>query len=31
VGWKSYATQITVADGQSTDTGVIGLPSSLNR
>jgi iron complex outermembrane receptor protein len=31
VGWKSYATQITVVDGQPTDTGVIGLPSSLNR
>jgi hypothetical protein len=31
VGWKSYTTQITVVSGQPTDTGVIGLPSSLSR
>ena len=31
VGWKSYKTKITVVKGQPTDTGVIGLPSSLNR
>jgi hypothetical protein len=31
VGWKSYAAQVTVVSGQPTDTGVIGLPSSLSR
>jgi len=31
VGWKPYATQITVVSGKAADTGVIGLPSSLSR
>ena len=31
VGWKSYATQVTVTRDQPSDIGTIGLPSSLSR
>ena len=30
-GWQTYRAPIKVLKNQSTDTGVIGLPSSLNR
>ena len=31
VGWKTYTGQVTVLKDTGADTGVIGLPSSLDR